>query len=435
MKREQFSTEIIKKANPLRASGDLERLINSIKDKKIVMLGECSHGTREFYEWRSAISQELILHHGYHFIAVEGDWPPCQEVSKFIKNQTSSGAEETLSHFSRWPTWMWANEEVVKLITWLKKNNIAQKNTIGFHGLDVYSLYESMDKVVEELTKIDRSFGLQAAAYYSCFDSYRHDEIAYARSLLKLPEGCKKQVLKVLNDTLNYQLKKTELSENLFDATQNARIVSNAENYYRAMTLGEEDSWNVRDRHMMETLKMLLEHYGPNSKAIVWEHNTHIGDYRATDMQKLGQVNIGGLAREEYGADNIALIGFTTYSGTVTASSAWDGPIKTMTIPNAQERSVEAEMHQVAEETGIPNYYVLFNDDEIKSACAETRGHRAIGVVYHPPSEQRGNYVPTSLSKRYDAMIYFDETEALRPLDIKVDKEKVPETYPYGTHI
>lgn len=435
MNSNNFGTEISKKANPLRGIDDLDRLINSIKDKKIVMLGESSHGTKEFYEWRSMISKELILNHGFNFIAVEGDWPPCQNINKFIQNKTSEGAEQTLSHFSRWPTWMWANKEVLELIEWLKSNYDVKKYPIGFYGLDVYSLYESMDKVVEQLSQIDRELELQAISYYSCFDSYRHDEKAYARSLFNLPEGCKKQVLKVLDESLNYKLVNETKNENLFDAIQNAKIVCNAENYYRAMVLGEEDSWNVRDYHMMDTLRMLLGHYGLNSKAIVWEHNTHIGDYRATDMVLQGQVNIGGLAREEFGAENVALVGFTTYTGTVIASPAWDGPVEVMKIPKAREHSVEAEMHNAAAQLGIPNYYVLFNDEEINLTLAQPLGHRAIGVVYHPPSEQRGNYVPTSLSNRYDAMVFIDETNALNPLKTNVDKTKIPETYPHGTHV
>ncbi|MFA6237901.1 MAG: erythromycin esterase family protein [Bacteriovorax sp.] len=436
MNSKRYTQEIIKRANPLRGIDDLDRLINSIKDKKIVMLGESSHGTKEFYEWRTAITKELIANHGFNFIAVEGDWPPCQEITKFIQNKTQSRVEETLSHFSRWPTWMWSNKQVAQLSEWLKNNFSPAEKPVGFYGLDVYSLYESMDKTVELLSKIDKTLSMQAISYYSCFESYRHDEKAYARSLFDLPEGCKKHVLKVLNEILNYRLSHPEnKDELLFNAIQNAKIVCNAENYYRAMVLGEEDSWNVRDNHMMDTLSMLTEHYGADSKGIVWEHNTHIGDYRATDMAILGQVNIGGLARDEYGAENVALVGFTTYTGTVIASSAWDGPIKVMPVPKARENSVEAELHNAIPEIGCPDYYLMFNDKDADQALAETRGHRAIGVVYHPPSEHRGNYVPTSLSRRYDALVFIDETHALEPLLTLVDKDKIPETYPYGTHI
>lgn len=445
MKHTAFCDEIIKKANPLSVANDqanLKPLIDSIKNKKIVMLGEASHGTKEFYDWRSTISKELLQNHGFNFISVEGDWPPCQEINNFIQNKNekmtdNDSPEEVLSHFSRWPTWMWANDEVNELITWLKANNTNTKHPFGFYGLDVYSLYDSIDQVTKLLNKIDPKLAMKAKSYYSCFDSYRHDEKAYARSLFHVPEGCKKNVLSALNEALQYKLENIkEQNESVFDAIQNARIVCNAENYYRAMVFGEEDSWNVRDSHMMETLNMLMKHYGTEAKGIVWAHNTHIGDYRATDMLLHGQVNIGGLAREEFGKENIALVGFSTYTGSVIASHSWDGPIQVLPVPKAMEKSVEAEFHNAVPRVGSPDFYVLFDNEPEFSPLAETRGQRAIGVVYHPPSEHRGNYVPTILSDRYDAFVFFDETEALRPfLKVEVDMEKIPETYPYGTHI
>lgn len=435
MKKTSYTSEITNNATALKSTDDLKTLINSIKDKKVVMLGESTHGTKEFYEWRMAISRELIEKHGFNFIAVESDWPPCQEINAFSQNKKEVSAEATLLNFTRWPTWMWANAQVLQLIQWLKKFNQNKTGAIGFYGLDVYSLYESMDKVVDKLLQIDRDFAMSAATYYSCFDSYRHDEKAYARSLFHLPEGCKKQVLKVLNNALKYKLKNDQENEKLFDAIQNAKIVCNAENYYRAMVFGEEDSWNIRDGHMMDTLKTLLDHHGENSKGIVWEHNTHIGDYRATDMALYAQVNIGGLARQEFGSENVALVGFTTYTGTVIASSAWDGETKIMPVPKARDLSVEAEMHKAAEDIGHPDFYLLLNKLDKDSPLAEPRGQRAIGVVYHPPSEHRGNYVPTSLSNRYDAFVFIDETTALDPIETPIDKDKMPETYPFGAHM
>jgi erythromycin esterase len=444
MKHTAFSDEIIKKANPLfhvNDQSDLGPLIDSIKNKKIVMLGEATHGTKEFYEWRSKISKELMKNHDFNFISVEGDWPPCQEINKVIQNKrgnitSNSEAEQVLSHFSRWPTWMWANEEVIELVSWLRTNNAGKKKPFGFYGLDVYSLYESLDKVVSLLSKIDPQLAMKAKSYYSCFDSYRHDEKAYARSLFTIPEGCKKNVLSALNETLQYKLENiNDQNGNLFDAVQNARIVCNAENYYRAMVFAEEDSWNVRDQHMMTTLTMLMNHYGPDAKGIVWAHNTHIGDYRATDMLSQGQVNIGGLSREEFGKQNVALVGFSTYTGTVIASHAWDGPIQVMPVPKAIDSSVEAEFHNAIPKIGSPDFYVLMDNEPEFSPLAETRGQRAIGVVYHPLSEHRGNYVPTILSNRYDAFVFIDETHALDPLKVEVDTDKFPETYPYGAHI
>ncbi|MDD4974351.1 MAG: erythromycin esterase family protein [Bacteriovorax sp.] len=442
MKHTAFCDEIIKKANPIsmeNEQADLRALIDAIKNKKIVMLGEASHGTKEFYEWRSAISKELLINHDFNFIAVEGDWPPCQAINKFIQTKSADPAKGVLSRFSRWPTWMWANEEVAELLIWLKARNTGKKNPFGFYGLDVYSLYESIDQVTKLLDKIDPQLAMKAKSYYSCFDSYRHDEKSYARSLFNVPEGCKKNVLSALNETLQYKLENKENNidqqETIFDAIQNARIVCNAENYYRAMIFAEEDSWNVRDTHMMDTLNMLMNHYGPEAKGIVWAHNTHIGDYRATDMLTHGQVNIGGLTREKYGKENVSLVGFSTYTGSVIASHSWDGPIQVMPVPKAIEKSVEAEFHNAIPKVASPDFYVLFENEPKFSPLAETRGQRAIGVVYHPPSEHRGNYVPTILSDRYDAFVFIDETEALTPIKVEVDINKFPETYPYGAHL
>ena len=443
MKHSRFCEEIIKRANPISLIDhrfELRSLINSIKSKKIVMLGEASHGTKEFYDWRRLISEELILNHGFNFISVEGDWPPCQQINKYINVENTienndKNAKSTLSHFSRWPSWMWANDEVVELITWLKQNNTVNNSPVGFFGLDVYSLYESLDQTVELLNKIDPSLAKVAKSYYSCFDAYRHDEKAYAKSLFRAPEGCKKDVLSALQKALNYKLENKNNDDFLFNAIQNARIVCNAENYYRAMVFGEEDSWNVRDHHMMDTLEMLMGHYGPDAKGIVWAHNTHIGDYRATDMLAQGQVNIGGLAREKYGRDKVALVGFSTYQGTVIASHSWDGPMQVLPVPKAVDQSVEAEFHNAVIEVGSPDFYVQFTNEPKFSPLTETLGQRAIGVVYHPPSEHRGNYVPTIVSERYDAFVFFDETKALSPHKIKIDMEKIPETYPFGTHV
>jgi erythromycin esterase-like protein len=443
MKRSPFCNEVIRKAHPLKKSNlqnSLEPLINSIKDKKIVMLGESSHGTKEFYELRSLISKELILNHGFNFISVEGDWPACQLINQFIQLKDASynghKAKSILSQFSRWPTWMWANEEIAELITWLKTYNYSKKKPAGFYGFDVYSLYDSIEQVISLLSKIEPELAIKAKSYYACFESYRHNEMAYARSLFNIPEGCKKSVLSVLNETLKYKLDKiNNQSEIMFDALQNARIVSNAERYYRAMIFGEEDSWNVRDHHMMNTLSMLLDHYGHDAKGIVWAHNTHIGDYKATNMVMEGQVNVGGLAREIYGKDQVALVGLSTYSGRVIASGAWDGPIEVLPIPKAKDKSVESEFHNAILKIGFSDFYITMDNESEFSPLAEIHDQRAIGVVYHPPSEQHGNYVPTNLSKRYDAFIFFDETTAINPLNIKASIEKIPETYPFGTHI
>lgn len=423
-----ISDEIRTRARPL---DDLRSLVDEIKDKKVVMLGESSHGTSEFYQKRAQISLELIKNHGFNFIAVEGDWPPCQKASGFISGENVSNAVDVLRAFDRWPTWMWANTDVAQLLDDLKETGLKP----GFHGLDVYSLVDSIDEAVKLLHKVSPALAKEAHLLYSCFEPYRHDEKEYARSLLKYPEGCREEVISTLEKTLKLKLTDDSQGRILFDAIQNARIIKNAERYYRAMVSFDDDSWNVRDHHMMETLEMLFQHYGEDAKGIVWEHNTHIGDYRATDMELYGHINIGGLAREAFGKENVALVGFGTYQGTVIASHAWDGPIQTLDVPKARNESIEHYCHEVSESTGLPEFYLSFKDVSSESELNNFCGHRAIGVVYDPAHERRGNYVPTKLAKRYDAFIFIDETHALIPLHVGFDPRKFPESYPFGTRV
>lgn len=427
---------IAEDAKPLKNRNDLTSLIEKLSESKIVMLGESSHGTQEFYEWRRLISQELISRHGFNFIAVEGDWPPSAELNRFIhfkkKNET---ARMALRHFQRWPTWMWANTEIMELAQWMKKYNEEKTKTekASFFGLDVYSLFESIDEVLKVLQKIDPVLARQAQIQYECFDLFQRDEKAYARYLSHFPEGCENEVLNVLNNLLKTRLGEIQTqTEDLFDAQQNARIVKNAENYYRAMIHGDENSWNIRDRHMIETLEILLQKFGPKSKAIVWAHNTHIGDYRATNMVHEGQINIGGLAREKWGDDKVSLVGFGTYQGEVIASHAWDGPIETMTVPPGKADSYEHHFHQASAQLKQNSFYLWLKGESKLNDLKQVLGHRAIGVVYHPAYERFGNYVPTSLSNRYDGFIFIDKTKALTPLAQKFIREEIPETWPTG---
>lgn len=425
---------IKKQAQPLRSVSDLGSLIEKLAAAKIVMLGESSHGTREFYEWRRVISQELITRYGFKFIAVEGDWPPCAAINRFIHTPSETeSARALLRNFQRWPTWMWANTEMIQLTDWMKSHNAKNPTDqqVDFFGLDVYSLFESIDEVLKTLRKIDLGLARQAQLQYECFDSFKRNEKAYLKSLVHFSDGCEVQVLTALRDVLELRLE-GPLAKEVFDAQQNARIVRNAEHYYRAMIHGDEDSWNVRDRHMMETLNSLLTQYGPEGKAIVWAHNTHIGDYRATDMLHLGQVNIGGLARQEWGASKVALLGFGTYQGKVMASHAWDGPAEVMTLPPGRSPSYESLFHQVSQDLHQNAFFVWLKDGPIYDALSPVMDHRAVGVVYHPASERFGNYVPTSLSQRYDGFIFVDRTKALDPLPQKFMRQEIPETWPRG---
>lgn len=418
-------------AVPLRNRLDMNALIKWISQSKIVMLGEATHGTQEFYEWRRLISQELIAHYGFNFIAVEGDWPPCSALNRFIHHKSPhEDATLVLEKFQRWPTWMWANTEIVKLAQWLKKYN--QTHNIGFYGLDVYSLFESIDEVIKQLQTIDPSLARRVQVQYECLDPFQRNEKAYVKYLTYFPNGCEAHVLNALKELLKIRIDEMSAQEeHLLDAQQNARIVKNAENYYRAMLHGDENSWNVRDRHMMETLDHLLSRYGSKAKAIVWAHNTHIGDYRATDMVNEGQINIGGLAREKWGEEKVSLIGFGTYQGEVIASHAWDGPTEIMTVPPARPHTYEAYFHLASKSLHQNAYYLWFKGSP-RSPLNQVLGHRAIGVVYHPSYERYGNYVPTSLSQRYDGFIFIDKTRALIPLVQKFSRGEIPETWPRG---
>jgi erythromycin esterase-like protein len=417
-------------AHPFKNSDDLAPLIDQIKGSRVVMLGEASHGTHEFYKWRSQITKELIAHHGFQFIAFEGDWPPSQQVQNFI-NKTGGGDSKTvLKNFKRWPTWMWANMETVELVDWLKARNTTQK--VGFYGLDVYSFFESMDMVLEKAAALDPALAKKMRERYSCFEPFGRDENKYLNSLFTLPKGCEKEVLANLQTLLHSRLDMIEANkEPLFDAIQNARIVNNAEKYYRAMLSANDNSWNVRDLHMLETLEVLLNAYGSQSKGIVWAHNTHIGDHRATDMLAYGHINIGGLAREKFGEDKVSLVGFGSHHGTVVASTEWGGPTRVMRVPIALADSYEGIFHQVRRRTEMDNFYLMFDRKSREGVLSQRRGHRAIGVIYDPYHE-RGNYVPTQLSKRYDAFIYFDETRALTPIAVNIESKELPETYPSG---
>ncbi len=422
----------------IQRKNDLKPLIENLAQSRIVMLGEASHGTKEFYQYRRWISEELIAEHGFQFIAVEGDWPPCWHVNQNIRGERhDEPSEAILRSFQRWPTWMWANTDMVDLIRWLKIWNLERKawQQVGFYGLDVYSLFESIDEVMKVLKKVDPDLARAAKAHYACFEVHDRDEMEYAKSLWQTPEGCRDEAMSVLREILIARIElqsKHQHHNELFDAQQNARIVRNAESYYRAMILGGEDSWNVRDRHMLETLDLLLKHHGENSKCIVWAHNTHIGDYRATPMLAAGNINIGGLAREKWGGEQVALLGFGTYRGDVLASDMWGGGIRRMPVPEGRAGSYEELLHRHCLENEAEAISLWFRGDEMATEkWKEVRGHRAIGVIYDPYRE-RGNYVPTSLSQRYDGFIFIDETEALTPLVQKFNRHEIPETYPAG---
>jgi erythromycin esterase-like protein len=415
----------------LNTSKDLDALVSDIEDKSIVMLGEASHGTHEFYTWRSAISKRLIEEKGFSFIAVEGDWPDCYKINRYVKGykDTSDDIRNVLLNFDRWPTWMWANWEVAALAEWLNEHNkkLSPDKKIGFYGLDVYSLWDSMYEMINYLDQEDPHAAMTVKRAIECFEPYQHNEQLYARySLTK--HSCRDKVLALLKEI---RMKAQFLDgdrEAGFNTEQNALIAVNAEKYYTSMMGFDNESWNVRDRHMMQTLDRLMKFHGKNAKGIVWEHNTHIGDARATNMKRQGMINIGQLAREDYGEDKIYLVGFASHSGTVIAGDEWGAPMEELEVPAARPGSIEDILHKES----ASDRYILFSEGISEKMYETEIHHRAIGVVYHPETERMSNYVPSVLSKRYDALVFLDETSALHPLHMHPHNEKVPETFPFG---
>ncbi len=419
---------------PLREDADLDPLLERIGDARCVLLGEASHGTHEYYEWRARITQRLIREKGFSFVAVEGDWPDCYWVNRYVKGYPDSGTDvrKVLRVFERWPTWMWANEEVAGLIGDLRRHNdgLPPEDRVGFYGLDVYSLRESMEAILRFLERVDPDAVPTARRAYRCFEPYASNPQEYAWATAFVPNSCEEEALAMLSE-LRGRLPEYEGDpEAAFDADQNALVVKNAENYYRSMLRGSASSWNVRDRHMDETLDRLLRHHGPDSKAIVWEHNTHVGDARYTDMADAGMVNVGQLVRERLGEENVVIVGFGSHRGTVIASHEWGAPMERMPMPEARAGSWENLLHLVGNEDKL---LVFDGGAEGQDNLMEPRAHRAIGVVYDPSYERFGNYVPTVLPRRYDAFLYLDETHALRPLHVEPrESGEVPETFPFG---
>jgi erythromycin esterase-like protein len=420
---------------PLRTPAELKPLFQRIGNARVVLLGEASHGTSEFYTWRAEITKRLVTEHGFNFVAVEGDWPDCYRVNRFVRGYPGApdDARAALDGFRRWPTWMWANEEVCDLIAWLRKYNdgVPDERRVGFYGLDVYSLWASLREVMHYL-RTRHPEALDAGhRTVRCFEPYAEEARDYARATALMSESCRDEVVNLLSTVrASATPQERDGRDGYFGAEQNALVVRNAEAYYRAMMRSDSGSWNVRDRHMAETLDRLLAHHGPAGRAVVWEHNTHVGDARYTDMADDGMVNLGQLARDRYGEGTAVLVGFGTHRGTVVAGEAWGEPWRVMSVPEARPDSWEDVLHRA----GAEDQLLVFGHPS-SYAMAAWRGHRAIGVVYRPRNEHLGNYVPTVLPERYDAFLYIDQTRAVRPLfapERDLYEEEVPETFPTG---
>ena len=423
---------------------DYDVLLDMIGDAHFVMLGEATHGTHEFYRERAFITQRLIEEKGFHAVAVEADWPDAYRVNRYIRNMSDDGSpEQALSGFQRFPTWMWRNTDMVRFVDWLQHHNeslgIAQRQ-VGFYGLDLYSLFTSIDEVLHYLDRADPEAARAARERYACFDHFHEDSqlYGYMASYGLMHETCEKVVAQQLHDLreriANTKHDGNKASDEYFYAEQNARLIVNAEQYYRSMFESRISSWNLRDQHMAETLDALAEHLtrvsGEPAKLVVWAHNSHIGDARATELGWHGEWTVGQLTRQHHDHDTF-LIGFTTYTGSVTAASEWDGPAEYKQVQPGLPGSYERLFH----ETGLPQFLLPLRGSQLEQHPQFTQKlERAIGVIYLPQKERQSHYFDANLPMQFDAVIHVDDTRALVPLERTAPRhdDEAPETYPTG---
>lgn len=430
--KETLSQQIAGGCEPMDdlATARLERLLARIGDARIVLLGEASHGTSEFYRMRDRISRELIAKKGFRFVAVEGDWPDAARIDHYVRHLQYPPSEWTA--FARFPTWMWRNQEVRAFVDWLRAHNgpRAPNERTAFHGLDLYSLYDSIREVLKYLDEVDPASAKVARERYGCLTPWQSDPATYGHAALtgSFPT-CETEVAVVLTGLLEKRRAYAEHDgERFLDAVQNARLIANAEEYYRIMYYGSRASWNLRDSHMFETLKALLDFYGPGSKAVVWAHNSHVGNSAATEMSSRGEFSLGHLCQNEFGASSYA-IGFGTNAGTVAAASRWDGAMEIMSVPPALPNSYERHCH----ETGIPSFCLPLRNASpaLAERLSEPQLERAIGVIYRPETEFASHYFQAVLPRQFDEYIWLDRTTAVTPFDTRV-LEEMPDTYPFG---
>jgi erythromycin esterase-like protein len=421
---------------------DYNPLLNLIGDARFVLIGEASHGTHEFYQQRAEITKRLIREKGFTTVAIEADWPDAYRINRFVRGVSDQPSPEDALRggFQRFPTWMWRNLDVLQFVGWLRKYNDAQSRRdqkVCFYGLDLYSMYASMAEVLDYLERIDKNVAQQARHRYACFEHFGTDSQLYGYATgFGLSQSCEddavNQLLELQRRKLEYAKRDGFVAEDeFFYAEQNARLVMHAEEYYRSMFRGRALSWNLRDQHMAETLDQLVGHFanqGHPLKVVVWEHNSHLGDARATDMSIQGELNVGQLVRERYGKDAV-LVGFTTYTGTVTAASNWDEPAQLKIVRPALTGSYEALFH----ETGLPQFMLdLREANSALKPLYERRLERAIGVIYRPDTERQSHYFYACLPQQFDAVIHLDDTQGVEPLDrwAKKPTGEAPETFP-----
>lgn len=423
------------------AAADDDLLVAQLGRARLALLGEASHGTHEFYAERAALTQRLVREHGFQAIVVEADWPDAWRVNRYIRGiSDDSGAEQALSGFERFPTWMWRNTEVRDFVEWLREHNrpLPPSRQVGFYGMDLYSLYASMRAVLDYLDRVDPEAAQRARSRYACFDHAGEDSQAYGYAAsFGLQPSCEDEVIQQLREMNRRAAELLAGSApdraDLFHAQQNARLVRNAEEYYRTMFHGRVSSWNLRDNHMVETLQALEKHLASvtsTTRMVVWAHNSHLGDASATEMGDLGEWNVGQLARDRWG-EQAMLVGFSTHHGTVTAASEWDGAAERKRVRPGLPGSYEDLFHRTGEERF---WLPLRGNAELGALLRERRLQRAIGVIYLPRSERTSHYFHTRLPAQFDAMIHIDGTKAVHPLVAEPvwHAGEPAETYPSG---
>jgi erythromycin esterase-like protein len=418
----------------------LRPLVDAIGDARLVLIGEATHGTHEFYRTRAELTKVLIAERGFNLLAVEADWPDAYRVNRWVRGASEeAGPEAALDDFTRFPRWMWRNTDVLDFVRWLREYNMTRpvQNRSGFYGLDLYSLHRSMEAVLAYLRKVDPDAAARAGERYGCFEMFGDDPQAYGyASSLGLSRDCENEVtsqlLELRRQAFEYASRDGRIAaDEYFFAEQNARLVANAETYYRAMFGGRAESWNVRDQHMMETLVALLDQVARtdgSSRAVVWAHNSHLGDARATQMSAGGELNLGQLVRERYG-DRAWLVGFTTHTGTVTAARNWADPAERRRVRPSLAGSYERLFH----EANLQRFLLFLREGPARDALWTERLERAIGVIYRPESERPSHYFRARLPAQFDVVLHIDETSALEPLERwAFDEVDLPETYPTG---
>ncbi|MEX2524595.1 MAG: protein-L-isoaspartate(D-aspartate) O-methyltransferase [Gammaproteobacteria bacterium] len=434
LRRPEPVSELIEKTAihiPSIDSVDLSGLLERIGEARVVLLGEATHGTAEFYDMRARITRELIEKKGFGIVAVEADWPDAAQIDHFVRDTRLEPTEEAT--FTRFPTWMWANTQVLEFVRWLRRHNqslAGAGEAVGFYGLDLYSMYSSIDAVINYLDDVDTEAAEIARLRYGCLSPWEEDPAIYGASALSgKHKGCEKEVVAILESLMKERLEYAEKDGRRFlDAVANARLVRDAEQYYRIMYYGSVESWNFRDRHMFETLESLLDFHGPQSRAVVWEHNSHVGDAAATEMGARGEINVGHLCRSRFG-DEAYLIGFGTHEGTVAAASDWGAPMEIKRVRPSHPHSYERLCH----DAGLDAFMLPLGDrkQNVVRELLHPRLERAIGVIYRPQTEVQSHYFNACLPQQFDEYIWFDETRAVDALGPETG-EGMPDTFPFG---